>query len=83
MLIATKGSARATAESYRHDLADFFEYAQRHRLTMETLDHPHAADYFSELTRRGMATTTLMRRRSALVQWFKFLIAERIRTDNP
>lgn len=83
MLIATRGSARATAESYRRDLDDFFSYAQQHHLSMEQLDHHQASGYFSELTRRGMAATTLMRRRSALVQWFKFLISERVRADNP
>ncbi|MFM9890744.1 MAG: tyrosine recombinase [Rickettsiales bacterium] len=83
MLLASRGSARATVESYRRDLDDFFAFASAKTLTMETLGHAPLADYFVELTQRGMASTTLMRRRSALVQWFKFLISERIRADNP
>lgn len=82
-LIAVKGSARATAESYRRDLADFFSFATEKNYAMETMDHFAVSGYFETLTARHMAPTTMMRRRSALTQWFKFLIQERIRADNP
>lgn len=83
MLIASKGASKATVASYKTDLADFFDFAVRLPLKMETTTHHDISAYLAELTGRGMATSTLARRRSALSQWFKFLISEKIRTENP
>ena len=83
MLIATRGASFATLSSYRSDLDDFFSFAAHQKLAMETLSHHAITEYLASLTQRGMAASTLARRRSALSQWFKFLISEKIRTDNP
>lgn len=82
-LIATRGAALTTVSSYRTDLDDFFAYASQKQLSMETLTHAEISDYLASLTARGMSPATLARRRSALTQWFKFLISDRIRADNP
>ncbi len=50
---------------------------------METIEHVHIASYLVDLSARKMSPATLARRRSALVQWFKFLIGERVCTENP
>ena len=81
--MATRGSSKATCESYSHDLADFFAFLSGRRLEMEKIDERHINDYLSALTDRHMSPATMARRRSALVQWFKFLISERIVTENP
>ncbi len=83
MMIATRGASLATRSSYANDLADFFSYLTQRRVAMESADHQHVADYLASLTARHMAASTLARRRSALTQWFKFLISERIITENP
>ena len=83
MLIATRGASLATRDAYRRDLDDFFLYAYTHKLAMEVITHRHVTDYLNDLTNRHMAASTLARRRSALVQWFKFLISERIISENP
>ncbi len=82
-LIASRGSSRATVSSYKSDLDDFFAHAAPKRWRMESLTHKEIAAYLGQLTGRGMAATTLMRRRSVLAGWFKFLIGERLRKDNP
>ncbi len=83
MLIASRGSSLATVSSYRTDLDDFFAYATAQKLALETLTHHNIADYLGSLHARGMTSSTQARKRSALKQWFKFLVSERIRTDNP
>lgn len=83
MLVATRGASLSTRDSYRRDLADFFVYAHEHRLDMQAMEHRHIADYLADLTDRAMAPATLARRRSALAQWFKFLISERLLSENP
>lgn len=83
MLIATRGASFATRDAYRRDLDDFFLYAYTHDLFMQAIAHSHITNYLNDLTTRHMAASTLARRRSALVQWFKFLISERIISENP
>ena len=83
MLIASRGSSLATVSSYRTDLDDFFAFATAHKLALESLTHHHIADYLSSLHDRGMTSSTQARKRSALRQWFKFLLSERVRNDNP
>ena len=83
MLLSTKGASLATISSYKTDLADFFVFASSTQLEMEKLGHQEVTAYLTSLTGRGMASSTLARRRSALTQWFKFLISERVRHDNP
>lgn len=83
MLLATRGTSQTTCRSYQHDLDDFFAFLLTHSLEMDALTHAHITDYFIELTARGMATSTLARRRSALTQWFKFLINEQVVGENP
>ncbi len=83
MLVATRGASRATHDSYKRDLADFFAYLAQHRRDLLNLTHRDISDYLGDLTARHMAPATLARRRSALTQWFKFLISERLIEENP
>lgn len=83
MLIATRGASMATKDSYARDLADFFAFAAERKLKMESISHQEISDYLASLTARHMSSATLARRRSALTQWFKFLIGERVIAENP
>ncbi len=83
MLISSRGASMATVESYRSDLGDFFAFTIRKKWAMESLTHNDVSDYLADLTARSMASSTLARRRSALTQWFKFLVSDHIRSDNP
>ena len=82
-LIYTQGRAKATLSSYRHDLDDFFAHAAQEHWDMATLGIHEITDYLASLTARGMEATTSARKTSTLRQWFKFLISEHIRSDNP
>lgn len=83
MLISSRGASLATRSSYRSDLDDFFAFAAQKKWDMASLTHHEVTEYLASLTTRGMAASTLSRRRSALTQWFKFLISDQLRKDNP
>ncbi len=83
MMIATRGASPATRDSYKRDLTDFFAYAVTQKLDMESMNHGDVSAYIADLSARHLSPATLARRRSALTQWFKFLMGERICNDNP
>ena len=79
MLAAERGASLNTLAAYRRDLDDF-------RATMGRLASATAADirhYLSDLHTRGFAATSQARRLSALRQFFRFLLMEGHRADDP
>lgn len=83
MLLSSRGASLATISSYKTDLADFFQFAVQSGFSMESMAHQDISAYLASLTGRGMSSATLARRRSALTQWFAFLVNERVRGENP
>lgn len=83
MLATEKGSAQNTLQSYSRDLDDFLLHCAKKKLVMATLSHKEVSNYLADLTTRGMEPSTLARKRSALNQWFRFLVRENVRADNP
>lgn len=81
MLIASQGRSLATKTSYQTDLQDFFKFAAKQKWRMEEITPQEVVAYFAG--RRDWSSSTLARKRSALTQWFKFLVSEKIRKDNP
>ena len=56
-----------TLDAYGRDLADYLAFARRHRLADWGEATPTFVDaYFASLSKRGLASSTVMRRRSAL-----------------
>lgn len=83
MLAAERGAARNTIESYRRDLEDFAAHA---RACGEECGHVGAATlrgYLSASAKAGISSRTVARRLSALRQFFRFLVAEGWRADDP
>src|SRR5688572_12933587 len=79
MLAAERGASVNTLSAYRRDLEDFRERAGR-------LADATAADvrlYLAGMAGRGLAATSQARRLSALRQFFRFLLAEGLRSDDP
>ncbi|MBN8542719.1 MAG: site-specific tyrosine recombinase XerD [Alphaproteobacteria bacterium] len=83
MLLTEKGSALNTLQSYSRDIDDFFMDAAKHGWLMPTVTHKDISSYLASLTKRKMEPSTLARKRSALNQWFRFLVREHVRADNP
>jgi len=83
MLATEKGSAQNTLQSYSRDLDDFLLHSAKKKHVMATLTHKDISAYLAELTQRGMEPSSQARKRSTLNQWFRFLVREKIRADNP
>ncbi len=78
MLAAERGAARNTALAYRRDL-DGASMAVQGNLAAATADD--LSRVFAQWA--TLAPSTLARKRSAIRQFFAFLVAEGIRPDNP
>ena len=83
MLTAESGVAYNTVESYRRDLAHFEAFLGRRRRKLESAETSHIRHYLRELSESGMAPSTSARHLSTLRRFYKFLLAERIRDDDP
>jgi integrase/recombinase XerD len=81
MLSAERGAARLTLDAYRRDLADFAAF--RRSRPIADADSDELRRYLARLDGAGMSPRTAARRLSALRQFFKFLVAEGIRADDP
>jgi integrase/recombinase XerD len=79
MLSAERGASLNTLHAYRRDLDDF----RAHTGSLAAAGAAEVRTYLSELAGRGFAPTSQARRLSALRQFFRFLVAEGVRTDDP
>jgi integrase/recombinase XerD len=80
MLSAERGARGNTLDAYQRDLDDAREHVKG------ALAGANAAvieNYVADLSRRGLSTATARRRISALKQFFRFLLQENIRGDDP
>ncbi|HWK47452.1 MAG TPA: site-specific tyrosine recombinase XerD, partial [Stellaceae bacterium] len=85
MLAAERGAAPLTLDAYRRDLADIDGFLT-HRGTGRPLADAGVddiRDYLARLRATGMAPRTSARRLSALRQFYKFLLSEGFRADDP
>lgn len=83
MLASERGAAKNTLQSYRKDLTLFFAFTHRHKEELATLAHQHISAFLGASGKQGLSSATLARRRSALRQFFGFLVKENERADNP
>ncbi|MFP6748726.1 MAG: site-specific tyrosine recombinase XerD [Alphaproteobacteria bacterium] len=80
MLAVERGAAQNTLESYGRDLRHFSEFNGSAIAGAKADD---IRSYLAYLEREGMAPSTAARRLSALRQFYRFLHAEGMRSDNP
>src|SRR6218665_661846 len=83
MLAAEQGAGINTLDAYRRDLEDFSESAARAKSGFMAADTQLLRDYLEDLDERGFKSTTVARRLSAIRHLFRFLLSEKIRTDDP
>ena len=80
MLGAERGASQNTIESYDRDLNHLMENT---RSALLDIDRTEIRAYLGVLQKQGLAPRTQARKLSTLRQFYKFLYAEAIRTDNP
>jgi integrase/recombinase XerD len=83
MLLAERGAAENTLESYRRDLENFAGFAAKASVLVEDADEKLIRKFMAGLSSQGMAPSTSARRLSALRQFFGFLHGEGYRGDDP
>ncbi len=83
MMAAEQGAGQNTLDAYRRDLTDLSDFLGRKRETFTTADTQALRDYLADLDLRGFKSSSVARRLSAMRHLFRFLLSERIRTDDP
>ncbi|MGH6980924.1 MAG: site-specific integrase, partial [Stellaceae bacterium] len=81
MLAAERGAARLTIAAYRNDLMAAARFQKRG--TLDAADSDDLRAYLVHLARQGLAPRSAARKLSALRQFFRFLVLERRRADDP
>jgi len=83
MLAAEQGAGSNTLDAYRRDLTDFSEFLARNGHTFAGAQTEALRDYLANLDTRGFKSSSVARRLSAMRHLFRFLLNERIRSDDP
>ena len=83
MLAAEQGAGDNTLDAYRRDLTDFSEFLARSGHSFATAETQALRDYLADLDARGFKSSSVARRLSAMRHLFRFLLNERIRSDDP
>ncbi len=83
MLAAERGAATNTLAAYAADLADFSAHAATRGFTPAQAVAEHVQGYLRGLSAAGLSARTAARRLSALRQFFRFLVREGVRSDDP
>jgi integrase/recombinase XerD len=83
MLAAEQGAGDNTLDAYRRDLEDFSEFIARDKQNFAGVETQALRDYLADLDTRGFKSSSVARRLSAMRHLFRFLLHERIRSDDP
>ncbi len=82
MLASERGASSNTINAYRRDLIDFSQYLGK-RTAPQNATRDHIENYLEHLADAGASASTQQRRLSSLRQFYKFLVSEKSRGDNP
>lgn len=83
MLTAERGASRNTEAAYANDLRNLETFLARRKQKPVTADTDALRAYLKSLDYVGMTPRTVARRLSVIRQLFRFLLAERLRDDDP
>jgi integrase/recombinase XerD len=83
MLQAERGASNNTLAAYGADLGNLMSFVGRRKQGPLTADADALRAYLKSLDNLGMTPRTVARRLSVIRQFFRFLVAERLRADDP
>jgi integrase/recombinase XerD len=83
MLAAEQGAGVNTLDAYRRDLTDLSDFLSRKGQGFAGAGTDVLRDYLADLDIRGFKSSSVARRLSAMRHLFRFLLSERIRSDDP
>jgi len=77
-----RGVSPNTVQSYRRDIRKFTEYILRIKKGLKDVDRNTIADFLMYLKDQGLSATSIARNLAALKTFWKFLVTERIVSEN-
>ena len=83
MLAAERGAGRNTLDAYGRDLADLAGHLKQNGRSVADASTEDLRGYLTTLSDSGFKSSSVARRISSIRQLFRFLYAERHRTDDP
>jgi integrase/recombinase XerD len=83
MLIAERGAAAHTIEAYTRDLSEFLAFLATKGKSAKTATADNLRAFLAGLAEKGLVPTSRARKLSAIRQFFRFLLAEGMRSDDP
>jgi integrase/recombinase XerD len=83
MLMAERGAAAHTIEAYGRDLSEFLAFLAARGETAKAASSDCVRAFLAKLGRKGLASNSRARKLSAIRQFFRFLLAEGLRQDDP
>lgn len=83
MMSAERGAANNTLVSYERDLEDAYSFLKSRGIKPTEAVPDDLRAYLAHLAKQGFKASSQARRLSALRQFYKFLYAEGLRTDDP
>ena len=83
MLMAERGAASHTIDAYARDISDFLAFLAAKKVGAKKASADHVRAYLESLSDRGLASTSRARKLSAIRQFFRFLLGEGLRADDP
>src|SRR6202020_211205 len=83
MLAAEQGAGDNTLDAYRRDLTDFSAFLATGGQSFADAETEALREYLADLDARGFKSSSVARRLSAMRHLFRFLLNERIRSDDP
>ncbi len=83
MLVAERGLALNSRLAYRRDLITVTDWLKQHQKNLISARREDLSAYLMALSKSGVSRQTTARRLSALRQYYRFLIGESVREDDP
>ena len=83
MLVAERGLALNSRLAYRRDLVAVIDWLRRCHKNLVSATKEDLSAYLVALSKKGGSRQTAARRLSALRQYYRFLIEEAVRSDDP
>jgi integrase/recombinase XerD len=83
MMSAERGAAVNTLQSYERDLDDLYGFLAERGVGITEAASGDLGAYLAGLSKQGFKASSQARRLSAMRQFYKFLYAEGLRTDDP
>jgi integrase/recombinase XerD len=83
MMAVERAAARNTLTAYAKDLADAEAFLRARGTDLAVAGAPQIEAYFTALGERGLSPATAARRRAALRQFYRFVLGEGWRGDDP